>query len=144
MFCCMRYEFISLDIYNHLVVNKSYCTLLYVALPSITKQPVSAKFKEGDLNVAALHCPAIGIGPIYYHWEKYNPSNYTWMNPSHRVLSTTTQNLKFSVITEEDEGIYHCIVTNDDGSVISDNATISVYGRCLLALTKLCDIACMM
>ena len=140
----MRYEFISLDIYNHLVVNKSYCTLLYVALPNITKQPVSAKFKEGDLNVAALHCPAIGIGPIYYHWEKYNPSNYTWMNPSHRVLSITTQILKFSVITEEDEGVYHCIVTNDDGSVISDNATISIYGRCLLALTKLCDIACMM
>ena len=34
------------------------------------------------------------------------------------------------MITEEDEGVYHCIVTNDDGSVVSDNATITVYGEC--------------
>ena len=127
--------------YNHIVVNKSYFTFLYVALPSIPKQPVPAKFKEGDLNVAALCCSAIGIGPIYYCWEKYNSSNYSWINPSHRVLSITTRNLKFSVITEEDEGVYRCIVTNDDGSVISDNATISIYGKCSLAVTKLCNIA---
>ena len=30
---------------------------------------------------------------------------------------------------EEDEGIYHCVVTNPDGSVVSDNATITVYGE---------------
>ena len=33
---------------------------------------------------------------------------------------------------EEDEGVYHCVVTNDDGSVISDNATIRVYGEYIL------------
>ena len=33
------------------------------------------------------------------------------------------------MITEEDEGIYHCVATNDDGSVVSDNATVTVYGE---------------
>ena len=93
------------------------------------------------MNVAALRCSAIGIGLIYNRWEKYSPSNYTWMNPSHRVLSITKRNLKFSVITEEDEGVYHCIVTNDGGSVISDNVAISIYGKCSLAVTKLFNTA---
>jgi len=39
------------------------------------------------------------------------------------------------VITEEDEGVYHCIVTNDDGSIVSDNATITVYGECSVSLS---------
>ena len=102
----------------------------HIALPNITIQPVSATFKEGNLNVAALHCSANGMGPIYYHWEKYNSSSNSWISPSHRATSITTQNLKFSVITEEDEGVYHCVVTNGDGSVISDNATVSIYGKC--------------
>ena len=50
-------------------------------------------------------------------------------------MSITSPNLKFSVITEEDEGVYRCVVTNDDGSVISDNATIHVYGECSVVLT---------
>ena len=104
--------------------------MLYVALPNITIQPVSATFKEGDLNMTALHCSAIGMGPIYYHWEKYDSSSNTWINPSQRATSITTQNLKFSVLTEEDEGVYHCVVTNDDGNVISNNATVSIYGKC--------------
>ena len=104
--------------------------MLYIALPNITKHPISITFKEGDLNVTALRCAATGIGPINYHWEKYDSSSNTWMNPSHRATSITTQNLKFKVITEEDEGVYRCIVTNDDGSVTSDNGTVSIYGKC--------------
>ena len=46
----------------------------------------------------------------------------------HRVVNSTSPKLKFSMISEKDEGIYHCVITNDDGSVTSDNATITVYG----------------
>ena len=56
--------------------------------------------------------------------------NNSWTKPSHRVINTTSPNLEFSFIAEDDEGVYHCIVTNNDGSVVSDNATISVYGEC--------------
>ena len=83
---------------------------------------------EEKLN--ALNCEAEGMGPIYYKWEKYQPSNDSWIRPSDRAVNITSTNLIFTVIMEEDEGIYHCVVTNHDGSVVSDNATITVYGEC--------------
>ena len=118
------------------------CILYSTALPNITKQPVSMTINARNLNITALSCSAIGMGPIYYQWEKYHLSNNSWISPSHRAVSITSPNLKFSVITEEDEGVYHCVVTNDDGSVISDNATIIVYGKCSAFLTKYCHITC--
>ena len=84
----------------------------------------------GNLNIVALCCSAIGMSPIYYQWERYHLSNNSWIRPSHRAVSITSPKLNFSVITEEDEGVYRCVVTNDDGSVTSDNATICVYGEC--------------
>ena len=106
---------------------KSYI-LFSTALPNITKQPVSVSINTRKLNIVTLYCLAIGMSPIYYQWERYHMSSNSWIRPSHRAVSITSPNLNFSVITEEDEGVYRCVVTNDDGSVISDNATISVYG----------------
>ena len=85
--------------------------------------------KSGDLNVIVISCSAVGMGPIYYHWEIYNSPNNSWISPSHRAVNIASPDLKFNIITEEDEGVYRCIVTNDDGSVISDNATVHVYGE---------------
>ena len=81
------------------------------------------------MNVIAVSCSAVGMGPIYYQWEKYNSSSNSWINPSHRAVNIASSLLKFNVIREEDEGVYRCIVTNDDGSVTSDNATVHVYGE---------------
>ena len=75
---------------------------------------------------------AIGIGPIYYQWEKYDSVEDTWITPSYRADNISSHHLVFSGITDEDEGIYHCIVTNDDGSVVSDNATVTVYSKRLI------------
>ena len=44
-------------------------------------------------------------------------------------MNITSPKLIFSVITEEDEGVYRCVATNDDGSVVSGNATITIYGE---------------
>ena len=76
-----------------------------------------------------MSCSAFEMGLIYYQWEKYNSSNNSWNSPSHRAVNIASPDLKFSVIREEDEGVYHCIVTSDDGSVTSDNATVRVYGE---------------
>jgi len=84
---------------------------------------------EGQTAVKVTSCSATGEGPIYYQWEKYNPPSDSWTRPSHRVININSPNLIFNMITEDDEGIYHCIVSNDDGSVVSDNATITVYGK---------------
>ena len=102
---------------------------IVTALPNITVQPVSKSIREGGLNVTAMSCKAVGMGPLYYQWERYQVMNNSWMKPSPRAVNITSPNLEFSNITEEDEGVYHCIITNDDGSIISDNATILVYGK---------------
>ena len=72
---------------------------------------------------------ATGMGPISYQWEKYQSFSNSWIRPSNRVVSVTSSKLIFSLITEEDEGTYHCIVTNDDGSVVSDSVNVTVYGE---------------
>jgi len=69
------------------------------------------------------------MGPVYYRWEKYHSSNNSWINPSHRAVNITSPNLMFNVITEEDEGFYHCLVANNGDIAISNNATVYVYGE---------------
>ena len=89
------------------------------------------KFKAGNENVTALYCKAntTGEAPIYYQWEQYDALSNSWTRPSQRAVNITSPQLKFTIIAEEDKGTYHCIASNDDGSVVSDNATIIVYGE---------------
>ena len=102
---------------------------IVTALPNITMQPTPVTLKAGDLNVTAMSCKAVEIESIHYQWKRYHSLNDSWITPSHRVVDVTSPNLKFSIITEEDEGPYRCIVTSDDGSVISNSATVFVYGE---------------
>ena len=112
--------------------------VLYVALPNITIQPKSVLFKaEGNQN-NGLFCLATGIGPIYYQWEKYYLVDGSWIKPSDRAENISSHHLVFNGITEDDEGIYRCIVTNSDGSVVSDNATVTVYGKILINHAYIC------
>ena len=103
--------------------------LFATALPNITTHPVSMTIREGELNVIAVSCLAIGIGSIHYQWEKYHSFNKSWISPSQRAVNITSPTLTFSSITEKDEGVYRCVVTSNDDSVISDNATVHVYGE---------------
>ena len=66
---------------------------------------------------------------ISYQWERYQSFNNSWIRLSSRAVSVTSSILIFSVITKEDEGIYRCNITKDDGSVIFDNLNVSVYGE---------------
>jgi len=76
------------------------------------------------------------MGPTYYQWEKYQSFSNSWEKPSSRAINITSPNLMFSVITEEDEGVYRCVVTNTNGdTVVSVNASISVYGKILKITT---------
>ena len=117
-----------------------YITLFtYVALPVIAIQPVSVLLKV-DYKGTALWCSTNGIGPIHYQWEKYQSFNDSWVTPVNRVDNGTSPNLKFNKVSEEDEGIYHCIITNDDGSVVSNNATITVYGTIYVCVLHYCSV----
>ena len=106
-----------------------YVHTIYVASPIIIVQPKSQTFKDQAKNVLALWIVATGMGPIHYQWEMYDPYTNSWIPPSSRVENVTSPNLTFSVITEEDQGLYHCIASNDDGNVLSHHVNITVYGK---------------
>ena len=105
--------------------------MISTASPVITTQPRSQIFKDKEINVLALWITATAIGPIHYQWQKYDPFTNSWIPPSSRAENITSPNLTFSVIAEEDQGLYRCIASNDDGTVLSHHANITVYGKLL-------------
>ena len=112
----------------HIIQFISYYQFL--ALPIFTKQPLSNVCKINS-NSCELECSATGIGHIQYKWERYQSSNNSWIRPSHRAVNIILPKLIFSSIAEEDEGVYHCVATNNDGSVVSSSAILFVYGKFL-------------
>ena len=79
--------------------------------------------------MTTLTCEATGPGNITYQWEKYQSISNLWVRISSGIVNSKAPNLTFSLITQEDEGVYRCNISNYDGSVISSNATITVYGE---------------
>ena len=100
-----------------------------LATATVITQPQPMSFKCKEKNVQALYIVATGEGPIYYQWRKFDPVINSWILPSSRAVNITSPNLTFSVITVEDEGVYHCIVTNDDGNVLSNDVNLTVHGK---------------
>ena len=103
---------------------------IVLAHPNITQQPLSTLVRAGDKNRLIMRCKADGIGSIVYKWEMYHLSSNSWIRPSHRTEKTTSSYLIYHVVKEEDEGIYRCVISNGYDSVVSDNATLTVYGKC--------------
>ena len=99
------------------------------ATPTITQQPMSVMLSKNGEQVSTLWCLASGSEPLNYLWQMYQSSNDSWTRPSVRAVNITSPKLVFSKLTEEDEGIYRCIVFSDDDNVVSDNATITLYGE---------------
>ena len=103
--------------------------MIFIDIPIIAKHPSSKKFRNRDKAVTTLTCEATGPGVITYQWEKYQSTYNLWTKISSRIVYSKSPNLTFSIITEKDEGVYRCNISNYDGSVISGNATITVYGE---------------
>ena len=102
---------------------------MHAALPVIIKQPISNKCKRNSNKPCELECYANGIGFIQYKWEKYQSSGNGWIRPSQRAVDITSPKLILSVTTEEDEGVYRCVVSNHDGSVVSKSVNVTAYGE---------------
>ena len=86
-------------------------------------------FTKNGEQVSTLSCLATGFGPLTYLWQMYQSANDSWIRPSVRAVNITSPKLVFSKLTEEDVGIYRCNAYSDDDNVVSDNATITVYGE---------------
>ena len=122
------------------VIVISSHVLFPTASPIITTHPESQTFKDKETNILTLWIIATGIGPIYYQWQKYDLFSNSWISPSSRAENITSPNLTFTIITEEDEGLYRCIASNDDGDVFSDYANVTVYGKDIRSYTYVLQV----
>ena len=119
------------------------CNFIYNALPTIlvtvqiTGNPVSVISYEN--TAASLICEAEGSGPIMYQWSKVNGEI-----SDGRTKGINTSVLTIYPVTEQDEGEYYCVVSNEgaDGKVFTDRsqrAMITVYGKLVLYM-QVCSL----
>ena len=54
---------------------------------------------------------------------------YQWVKDGTVVSDANSRILRITNITESDEGMYRCVVSNKDGMVESNPATVTVYGE---------------
>ena len=69
-------------------------------------------------------CRAIGIGTLVYSWERsYGSSSWTTVSNDSTASYTTDTTLATG------QYMHRCRVSNDAGSVVSNNAIVNVYGE---------------
>lgn len=83
----------------------------------ITFQPSSTTVYEGES--VTLNVNALGTGPIHYQWRKNGQP----------IPQATREHFTLTSALRQDSGTYDCIVSNTDGSIISNTALVTVKSR---------------
>lgn len=100
---------------NFSYVSAVALTTSVAAGPSITVQPQSVSTYVG--NTATFNVTATGTGTLHYQWKK-NGSN----------VGTDSSSYTTPTLTMADNGaVYTVVVTDDNGSVTSNGALLTVY-----------------
>ena len=68
-------------------------------------------------------CSASGEGTLVYSWERDIDGNWTTVSNDNTTSYTTNTTLAIG------QYMYRCRVSNDAGSVVSNIATVNVYGK---------------
>ena len=89
---------------------------------TITTHPTGGDVPLG--GSITLMCRASGTGTLAYSWERRS-SGSSWTIVSNDNTSYTTD----TTLTIG-EYMYRCRVSSEDGSTLSNNATVNVYGEC--------------
>ena len=88
----------------------------------VTDQPKGGNVIEGK-NIS-LMCRASSPGTITYSWERKGPGN-RWRIVSNDNTTSYTTDTTLAI----GQYIYRCRVSNDAGSVVSNDAIVYVYGE---------------
>ena len=72
-----------------------------------------------------LTCSATGNGTLVYSWERSSGSNNNWTTVSNDNTTSYTTNTTLAI----GQYMYRCRVSNDAGSVVSNNSIVNVYGE---------------
>ncbi|XP_065918141.1 receptor-type tyrosine-protein phosphatase S-like isoform X3 [Dysidea avara] len=102
------------------VVSNSATVNVY-GPPEIINHPISDYVPMGR-NIT-LMCRASGLGTLVYSWERRSSgSSWTTVSNDNTISYTTDTTLTIG------EYMYRCNVSNEAGSVVSNRATVNVYG----------------
>ena len=71
-----------------------------------------------------LRCKATGKGTLAYSWERNFDGNWTNVSINNNMMSYTTD-----TTLAIGQYMYRCRVSNEAGSVMSNIATVNVYGE---------------
>jgi len=89
--------------------------------PVIIDHPTGGDVPMG--RSITLVCRASGLGTIVYSWERRSSGSWTPINNANSPSYTTNRNIAVGQYT------YRCVVRNEAGSVVSNSATVNVYGE---------------
>ena len=99
--------------------NNNYTT---TGPPEITDHPTGGGVPMG--RRITLMCRASGLGTLVYSLERSSSdSNWTTVSNDNTTSYTTDTTLTIG------EYMYRCNVSNEAGSVVSNSATVNVYGE---------------
>ena len=98
---------------------------IFVGPPQITDHPAGGDVPMG--KSITLMCRASGLGTLVYSWERSSGSSWATVSNGNTASYTTDTTLTVG------EYMYRCRVSNETGSVVSNSATVNVYGEyCLM------------
>ena len=99
-------------------------TLVFVGPPTITHHPTNNNdIPVGKSMTITLMCRASGLGTLMYSWERSSGSSWTTVSNDNTKSYTTDTTLAIG------QYMYRCRVSNEAGSVVSNVATVNVYGE---------------
>ena len=98
-------------------------TQVFTGSPAITTHPVpSSDIPVGKSDT--LTCIASGLGTLVYSWQRSSgSSSWTTVSNGNKASYNTKKTLAIG------QYMYRCRVRNDAGSVVSNKATVNVYGE---------------
>ena len=92
-----------------------------IGVPTIIDHPIGDDVMVG--GIITLMCRASGLGTLVYSWERSFGSNWTTVSNDNITSYTTDTTLAIG------QYMYRCRVNNEAGSVVSNIATVNVYGE---------------
>ena len=102
--------------------NRFRSIACYTGPPEITVHPT-----DGDVPMGrsiTLMCRANGLRTLVYSWERRS-SGSSWTTVSNDNTTSYTTDTTLTI----GEYMYRCNVSNEAGSVVSNSATVNVYGE---------------
>ena len=94
----------------------------YIDPPVITNHPNNDSVYVPIGRSATLMCSGTGDGTLGYSWER--SSGNSWI-----TISANTTSYDTDTTLAIGQYMYRCRVSNEAGSVVSNNATVNVYGE---------------